>query len=87
MQGRLAPRTQQGWSRFFEKLRIDIIEAQCALESQRLARASELIEGVLRDARRTERVMRGDNSSQQAGTRATEMVESFGSSQSLVADP
>jgi len=41
------------WREFYEQLRADIIEAQCALESGRVVRASELIDSILRRARRT----------------------------------
>ncbi len=41
------------WRQFHDRLRADMIEAQCCLESGRLMRASEIIDGVLREARRT----------------------------------
>lgn len=47
--------TRGGWREFYERLRAGMIEAQCALESGKLVRASELIDSVMRDARRCER--------------------------------
>jgi hypothetical protein len=44
---------QGKWREFYDKLRMDIIEAQCALESGRIVRASELIDSILHHARRT----------------------------------
>ncbi len=38
------------WLDFYEKMRMDIIEAQCAVSSGRAGRAMELMEEMLRDA-------------------------------------
>jgi hypothetical protein len=51
----MAAATQGRWRAFYERLRADMVEAQCALESGKPMRASELIEGVMRDAARCER--------------------------------
>ena len=62
-----AAATQGRFRAFYDRLRMDMIEAQCALESGKLIRASELIEGVMRDAKRCEQKILGRSSSTRRG--------------------
>ena len=49
---RAATREPDHWRSFYDLLRADVIEAQCALESGRVVRASEIIDSILRRAQR-----------------------------------
>jgi hypothetical protein len=57
-----AAAAQGRWREFYDRMRVDMIEAQCAIESGKLTRASELIDSVMRNAKRCEKKLVGSNS-------------------------